>query len=51
MEMKVVLSIIARSYQVSLVDDPSSVSEILAFSMMPSSFFVNFEPRVAEPVS
>lgn len=50
-ELKVVLALIAKNYHVSLHEDPATVKEILAFSMMPSSFHVNFNPRVAEAVS
>jgi cytochrome P450 len=43
-ELRLVLSMLARNFSVELAADPSTVSEVLAFTMMPSAMPVRLKP-------
>ncbi|MEJ7738761.1 MAG: cytochrome P450 [Chitinophagaceae bacterium] len=45
LEMKAVLAMVCKNFTVTMVTPPENVHEIMAFTMMPSSFFVKFDRR------
>ncbi len=50
LEMKLVLSMIARNFNVELITSPDSIQENLAFTMMPDTFTLKLTPR-KEPLN